>query len=445
MVNGSSKITIDQLSRKGVVYVRQSTARQVRENEESTHRQYNLTSKLIELGWAPEYIEVIDCDLGISGKYSENREGFQKLVSDVATGVVGGIASIEASRLSRSNADWAKLIEFCALTNVVIIDEDGIYNPADPNDRLLLGMKASMTEMELHYIYARMQGGLINKAARGDLRLRLPVGYVYNPLDQIVFDPNKDVQQAVSLLFSIFRKKLSICATVRHFSDHNLKFPVVYKSGDRKGETGWEQLTLPRARFILTNPIYCGKYIFGKTKVVTTPLKRTVEAKSKEQWIANISNHHPSYITEEEFERNQQVLKDNASHWQASTDATSIPGRGSALLQGIVFCGKCGRRMNTCYQESTAQEPVPAFPLYVCDGDKQMGKHERCMLVNGLAIDRKIEIRVKTHFSEEAIINAIQIKEEANAQWKENESLLALQVERAKYECTLMKKTVHEL
>lgn len=440
MVNGSSKITLDQLSRRGIVYVRQSTARQVKENEESTLRQYNLKSKLIELGWAPECIEVIDCDLGISGKFSENREGFQKLVSDVANGIVGGIASIEASRLSRSNADWAKLIEFCALTSVIIIDEDGIYDPADPNDRLLLGMKASITEMELHYIRARMQGGLINKAARGDLRLRLPVGYIYNPLNQIVFDPNKDVQQAVLLLFNIFRKKQSVNATVHHFTDHNLTFPVVYKSGDRKGETGWEPLTQARAHSVLTNPIYCGKYIFGQQKVVTTPTKRTVVTKPVDQWIANISNHHPGYITEEEFERNQRILKDNGACWKGVTDTTTVPGHGTALLQGIVYCGKCGRRMNTYYQKSAAHDPTPAFPIYICDGDIKFGTHNKCMYVNGFAIDRKIESRVRMYFSEEAVLNAVQIKEEADSRWKENESLLHLQVERAKYECALMKK-----
>ena len=203
-MSSAGSVTVDHLSRKAVLYVRQSTIRQVRENETSLEFQLALRKKIIEYGWPPERIEVIDCDLGVSGKYSENREGYQKLIADVAIGSVGVIASWDASRLSRNNSDWAKIIDFCTMTNTLVLDEDGIYDPTVPTDRLLLGVKGSISEMEWYSIRKRMSAGLVTKASSGELQLKLPVGYVFNPLGKIIKDPNKDVQVAVKKLFSTF-------------------------------------------------------------------------------------------------------------------------------------------------------------------------------------------------------------------------------------------------
>ena len=439
-MTGTTKIGLEQLSRKAVIYIRQSTARQVQVNEESTRRQYALKDVLMGLGWAPELIETTDSDLGISGKYSENREGFQKLVADVANGCVGAIACIEASRLSRNNGDWARIIDFCALTNTVIIDEDGIYSPVDPNDRLLLGVKGSIAEMELHYIRSRMQGGLLNKVMRGELRIRLPIGYIYDPLDRIVFDPNKDVQEAVRKLFKTFRVQGSVYGTVRYYRDHGLQFPIRHSTGEKKGETEWQDLSVERTSRILKNPLYCGRYTYGKSKAITTPVKRTVVRQPEKDWAVDIHGHHPAYISEDEYARNQETLSGNA--WKKSPDdSPSMPGRGSALLQGIVYCGICGRKMNTCYQISNSkQKERSAFPLYLCDGDPLSAGRSRCMQVNGMAIDEKISSIVRERLSEEAIRNALEIKGEVDARWKENERLLKLNLQRAEYDANVMKK-----
>ena len=201
-MNGAGSITVDHLSRKAVLYVRQSTIRQVRENETSLEFQLALRKKIIEYGWPPERIEVIDCDLGVSGKYSENREGYQKLIADVVIGSVGVIASWDASRLSRNNSDWAKIIDFCTMTNTLVLDEDGIYDPTVPTDRLLLGVKGSISEMEWYSIRKRMSAGLVTKASSGELQLKLPVGYVFNPLGKIIKDGKPDYRLIKNWRFS---------------------------------------------------------------------------------------------------------------------------------------------------------------------------------------------------------------------------------------------------
>lgn len=438
-MNGTDKIKLDQTARKAVIYIRQSTARQVQVNEESTRRQYALKDMLIGLGWAPELIETADSDLGTSGRYSENREGFQRLVGDVANGTVGAIACIEASRLSRNNSDWARIIDFCALTNTVIIDEDGVYDPVDPNDRLLLGVKGSIAEMELHYIRARMQGGLMNKVMRGELRIRLPVGYIYDPLDRIVFDPSKDIKDAVCKFFRTFRVQGSIYGTVSYFQKHSLKFPVRHHFGEKKGEIEWMELTTDRAGRVLKNPVYCGRYAYGRSKTVTTPLKRNVIPQPEDKWLVNIRNHHPAYISEEEYEKNQERLRNNTCGRRPDT-APTIPGKGSALLQGIVYCGICGKRMNTVYQASSSKDRNrPAFPLYICDGDPSV-PHSRCMQVNGAAIDEKISALVRERLTEEAVQNALEIRDEVDVRWKEVEGLLKTRLQRAEYDASIMKK-----
>ena len=209
-------------------------------------------------------IEINDEDLGVSGKFSENRTGFIQLVGDVANGTVGAIACIEASRLSRSSSDWARIIDYCAMTQTLIIDEDAVYDPRDPNDRLLLGVKGSLTELELHNIMARMLGGLINKVKRGELRIKLPLGYDYDPLGRIIMDPNKSIQDAINQLFNVFSTELSVYGTVCYFHDHEMMFPNLCKAGLHKGELSWVPLTTSRALFILKHPIYCGRYVYPK-------------------------------------------------------------------------------------------------------------------------------------------------------------------------------------
>lgn len=436
MGTSSSKITLNHLNRLGVVYVRQSTARQVQFNSESTMRQYALRDKLLQLGWPPQRIEIIDEDLGVSGKFSENRTGFQKLVAQVANGEVGAIAVIEASRLSRNNADWGRITQYCGMTDTLILDEETIYDPNDVNDRLILGVKGTISEMELHNIRLRMQGGLVNKAKRGELRVPLPIGYAYDPLNRIIFDPNKDVQEAVRKVFSTFEAKGSVYETVRYFDEHKILFPYLHRNGEQKGELEWKKLSENRVLDILKHPVYTGRYVFGRSKTITTPLKRSVTDRKQEEWIADIPNHHPAYITEEAYQRNLATLEKNAhSH---ETDRESVPGRGNALLQGIVYCGNCGKKMCTCYQKSCAKGQNKMFPIYICD--KEDPGQSACMRVNGTAVDAKVSVLIEKRLTPEAVRDAIEVKKEVENRWVENEKILELRVQKAEYEASLMRK-----
>ena len=440
MVAREGKVGLTHLSRKAVVYVRQSTAQQVRNNEESTRRQYALADAVTRLGWQRERIEVIDEDLGVSGKFADNRPGFQRLVSEVAMGEVGIVACIEASRLSRSGSDWGRIIELCAMSDTLIMDGDSTYDARDPNDRLLLGVKGSITEMELYNIRMRMQGGLLNKAQRGELRVRLPVGYAYDPLGRIVMDPAEDVQAAVRELFATFEREGSAYATVRSFRDRDMPFPHNVRTGPNRGTTEWDDLTEARAVFVLKHPMYCGRYVYGRTKVEVSPAGRTTSGRPEDELIANIPDHHPAYITEAQFRRNVATLEQNAATWKpAADDDPTVAGRGSALLQGIVWCGTCGRRMGTAYQHSTAKGAARAFPLYICDGGTTAtGGHSRCTQINGTAIDEMLSERVASRLTDVAAREACEVRLEVQRRWDESERALALRVERAEYEAQLM-------
>ena len=258
----NSKVTPKHLNRNAYLYVRQSTLRQVVENAESTKRQYDLRRRAIALGWNDEQIQIIDCDLGESGA-STTRDGFRSLVTDVSLGRAGIVMGLEVSRLARNSSDWHRLLEICAFSATLILDEDGIYNPANFNDRLLLGLKGTMSEAELHLIRARLFGGMLNKAKRGELWLRPAIGYVYDPHNKIVKDPDKRVQSAIHLFFETFRRLGTAGGTVAEFRRQGLTFPKMMFSGPKKGETIFSRLTPSRARQILRNPRYAGAYAYG--------------------------------------------------------------------------------------------------------------------------------------------------------------------------------------
>src|SRR5437867_12728742 len=240
------KITTAHLSRLAYLYVRQSTLRQVLENTESTQRQYALRQNAAALGWPLDRIIVIDTDLGQSGASAADREGFQRLVTEVSLGRAGIVLGLEVSRLARNSADWHRLLEICALTDTLILDEDGVYHPAHFNDRLLLGLKGTMSEAELHVIRARLRGGILNKARRGELRCPLPVGLIYDAAGRIMLDPDKQVQETVRLLFQTFTRTGSLNATAKYFRHEHLLFPTRVASGANKGELVWTALSLRR-------------------------------------------------------------------------------------------------------------------------------------------------------------------------------------------------------
>ena len=295
------KVTASHLRRNAYLYVRQSTMRQVFENTESTQRQYGLRQRAVTLGWPLDRVIVIDSDLGVSGASATDREGFQKLVAEVGLGRAGIVLGLEVSRLARNSTDWHRLLEICALSETLILDEDGIYDPAHFNDRLLLGLKGTMSEAELHVLAARLRGGILSKARRGELRCPLPVGLVHLAGAGVVLDPDQQVQESVRLLFQTFARTGAASATVRYFRQQGLLFPTRVARGTHQGALSWVPLSLGRAAEALHNPWYAGAYVYGRGRWRKQPDGRTRHQRlPKSEWHALIKDAHPGYISWEE-------------------------------------------------------------------------------------------------------------------------------------------------
>jgi len=340
----NSKIKREHLVRKAFSYLRQSTTRQLYENQESTKRQYALKEKLLLLGWDESRIEVIDSDLGQSGSGVDDRHGFQYMVSEVSLGRAGIIVGIEVSRLSRSSSDWGRLLQICALADTLIMDEDGIYNVNDFNDRLLLGLKGTLSEAELHYLKARMRGGLLNKAKRGELMRPLAIGYVYDDNDQIIKDPDAQVQEAIALLFNTFKRAGSAKGVVREYKEQGIPFPHRQHKGFKLGELTWKKLTHQQALQTLVNPVYAGIYAYGVRQTQHTLNGLKVKLMPRERYHTWLTGSHPAYISEADFEENNRQLAQNAPPRRETGHGGAVR-EGSALLQGIALCGICGRKM----------------------------------------------------------------------------------------------------
>ena len=366
----ASKVTAEHLARTAYLYVRQSTLRQVKDNTESAQRQYALRQRAIQLGWPVEQIVVIDTDQGQSGASAADREGFQRLVADVGLGKAGIVLGLEVSRLARNNADWHRLLEICALAGTLICDEDGLYDPADFNDRLLLGLKGTMSEAELHFIRARLQGGILSKARRGELPMPLPVGLVYDSAGKVVLDPDRAVQDALRHLFATFARTGSARAVVYAFNRDGLLFPSRIRKGARNGELAWNELSHWRVLRTLHNPRYAGAFAYGRRRTRKAPNGTTSSRElPREQWTALIHDAHPGYLTWEQFEHNQRQLAANAQ--ALGTDRAAGPAReGPALLQGLAICGRCGRRLSIRYH----QRRDTLVPDYQCV-DENIQRH----------------------------------------------------------------------
>jgi DNA invertase Pin-like site-specific DNA recombinase/DNA-binding transcriptional regulator YiaG len=347
----ASKVTSAHLSRTAYLYVRQSTLRQVLTNTESAARQYGLRQKAIALGWPIEQIITItiDTDQGQSGASAADREGFQRLVAEVGMGRAGIVLGLEVSRLARNNADWHRLLELCALSRTLICDEDGLYDPSDFNDQLLLGLKGTMSQAELHFIRARLLGGQLSKARRGELQTGLPVGLVYNGAGHVVLDPDTSVQDAIRMVFDLFARTGSARLVLQQFNRDGLLFPVRVLTGAHKGELVWQKLQHWRVLKTLHNPRYAGAFAYGRRQdTISATGKHSSRQRPREEWIALIHDAHPGYITWERYEANQQLLLANAR--ARGAERTAGPAReGTALLQGIVLCGRCGNRMSVRY------------------------------------------------------------------------------------------------
>src|SRR5262245_15515652 len=346
------KIAEHHRSRPAYVYLRQSTPYQVRQHQESTERQYALREKALELGWSESLIHTLDRDLGKTGTEMAGREDFKTLVADVSMGKVGAVFALEASRLSRSNTDWHRLLELCALTGTLIIDEDGCYDPADFNDQLLLGLKGTMSQAELHFLRVRLQGGKLNKAKKGELRSPLPVGYVYDDLGRPVIDPDAEVRGAVTVLFQAFQDTGSAYGVMDHFRCHGLLFPKRSYGGVWHGKLLWGRLSHSRVLGVLKNPAYAGVYVYGrysyrKHLAADGSIQSTTVRKPIEAWPVLLKDHHEGYISWETYVHTQHVLTNNRTNTQP---LPSTAREGLALLQGLLLCGRCARHVTIRYK-----------------------------------------------------------------------------------------------
>jgi DNA invertase Pin-like site-specific DNA recombinase len=432
------KVRAEHLQREAFLYVRQSSLRQVFENTESTKRQYALRERAVALGWPVERIHTIDSDLGLSGAHADNRDGFQQLVGEVALGHAGIVLGLEVSRLARNNADWHRLLELAALAKTLILDEDGIYDPSHFNDRLLLGLKGTMSEAELHMLKARLQGGIRNKAARGELEMAPPIGLVYDANGALALDPDQQIQASVRMVFDTFRQVGTASAVVRRFQRECLRFPRRIRGGIGKGDLLWGKLDHSRVIQILHNPRYAGAFVYGRYRTVPTAgAKRTMRVLkvAREDWPVLIPNAHRGYICWDEYERNQLTLKQNAAGFSPSGRGT-VPREGPALLQGRVVCGVCGARMRVKYQ---ALDQGVA-PYYQCTEESVRRGGKICQSIRGCDVDAAISALLLETVAPAALEVALAVQDEIAARIEEADALRRAQLERARYEAELARR-----
>ena len=426
------KVTTSHLKRSAYLYVRQSTLRQVFENTESTKRQYALRQHAIALGWAQDQIVVIDTDLGQSGA-STDREGFQRLVTAVGMGQAGIVLGLEVSRLARNSTDWHRLLEICALTDTLILDEDGIYDPAHFNDRLLLGLKGTMSEAELHVLRARLNGGILNKAKRGELVMRPPMGFAYDSEGHLVHHPDQQIQHALRMLFETFRRTGSASATVKNYRQQGLLFPRCVHSGPMRGDIIWGQLEHSNALRILHNPRYAGAFVYGRSRTrKTADGKQVVKRLPPDQWGTFLPGVHPGYISWEEYEQNQKRLRENAQAVGADR-RKSPPREGPALLQGLILCGQCGQRMTVRYHFRFNR----LCPDYVCQRKGIANAEPICAQIPGVEVDRAVSELLVELVNPTTLEVALTVQQELQARLGEADRLRKQQVERAHYEAEL--------
>ena len=385
-MNERGKITPSHLARQAIVYLRQSSAAQVEHNRESTERQYALAAKAREFGWPDDRILVIDEDLGLSGSGSVARSGFARLTAEVALAHVGLVLGLEVSRLARNNADWHRLIDLAGLTDTLIGDADGIYHPALFNDRLLLGLKGTMSEAELHVLRARLNGGIRNKAARGELRRGLPVGFVWGEEDgEVRFHPDEAVVAAIRAVFARFGETGSARRVWLWFRSEGVKFPLQMNA---RAEIRWVEASYTAIHHVLTNPVYAGAYVYGKTRQETAldaagVRRKRIRHLPREQWQVLIREHHEGFIDWHTYEANQERIAKNTR--PGPHKAGGAVREGSALLQGLASCGHCGRRLHTHYRGRNAS------PGYHCPGKVLVeGRGVYCLNIGGIQIDEAV-------------------------------------------------------
>lgn len=416
-------------SKMAYIYVRQSSIGQLRHHQESTQLQYRLVERAVTLGWPRERVCVIDDDLGKSGTRSTERPGFQKLIAEIGLGHTGLVVSFDASRLARNNTDWHQLLDLCSLFGVLIADGERLYDPCAYHDRLLLGLSGIMSEAELHQIKLRLHQGGRQKAARGELRVALPAGLAYDQSGATVLNPDEEVQARIAFVFEKFRELRSARAVLRCLRTECLPVPVRPLRGPAPHVVIWRAATSPRILSILHNPAYAGVYVYGRRRSLKGHPGSTANGPKTakvplEEWEICLQDAHPGYISWQEFMENQKQLTDNQNHL-----ATSVPRAGSAVLQGIALCGRCGRQMSVRYSGPSGDKPV-----YCCRADKSIDTGPLCQEVRAHSLDPQIEHILLEALAPDRIDIAVAALEELDTHKNQLERQWALRRERAHYE-----------
>ena len=423
--------------RMAYVYVRQSTWLQVAENRESTERQYHLRERAIELGWPPHRVEIIDEDQGRSGSTALYRTGFQRLAAEVGLGKVGVVLMLEASRLARNNSDWYRLIEICGISGTLIADESAVYNPREPNDRLLLGVKGTLSEAELFTLRTRLYEGRWSKARKGLLRFPLPAGYVRTGDGGWALDPDTQVRERLDYVFASFRRFGVVRAVVRDLKQQGLALPIRVTAQEEYGSLIWKAPTLSAVIRLLHNPAYAGAYVYGRSEYCSerrSPKtgKASTQVRDVTQWPVRINGHHPAYIGWEEFVNNQERLRQN---W-GREENRGVPREGRALLQGMIYCGLCGRKMsiqNRAVAESRS-------PSYICGRAYQDGEEKTCQSMTSRPIDAAVVEAFLTALSPVSLCVATQVMEQVEQELRRQRRQRELQLEQARYEARLAQR-----
>jgi DNA invertase Pin-like site-specific DNA recombinase len=421
------KVHAGHLQRDAFIYVRQSSPGQVLRNSESKKRQYALRECAVALGWPIERIHTIDCDQGRTAASAEHRDGFQRLVSEVALGHAGLLLGLEVSRLARNNADWQRLLEVCVLSGCLVGDEDGIYDPAHFNDRLLLGLKGTMSEAELHVLHARLQGGMRNKARRGALEIPLPIGLVYNASKTVTLDPDPRIQAGVRAIFESFRQARSAGAVVSRFQREHLEFPRRIHRGIGKGKVIFGPLDTSRVLEVLHNPRYAGAYVYGRygrRRAIHRPSSTgTYIELPRDEWQVLIKDAHPGYISWDEFERNEDTLRSNIAKWASRSGKSDT---SSALLQGRVLCGRCGNRMRVVW--------IPrgdGIHYYACTNSPGQTS-QACRWIRVPEIDDAIGMLLLQTATDKTLSRALSVQDELTRRLEKAEATRRQQLEQAR-------------
>ena len=432
------KIQNTHQERTAYVYVRQSTPLQVIEHRESTERQYHLRERAVELGWPASRVEVIDEDQGRTGSSSAHRTGFQRLVSEVGMGKVGLVLMLEASRLARNNSDWYRLIEICGISDTLIGDETAVYSPREPNDRLLLGVKGTLSEAELFTLRTRLYEGRWNKARKGLLQFPLPTGYVRGPDGGWELDPNIKVRERLGYLFELFRRHGVARIVVRDLRQQGLDLPTRAVSREGYGSLLWKTATLSTVVRILHNPAYTGAYVFGRWDY-SGPRRSSKSGKalphllSVAQWPVNLLDHHPAHLDWGEFVKNQERLRQNWSR----EGSRGVEREGNALLQGIAVCGVCGHKMGVQHHALTESRSSS----YVCQQGYQYGDHSGvCQTMTSRPVDAAVVEAFLDAVSPTSLKVAVRVVDQIEQDLAAKRRQQQMQLEQARYEARLAER-----